>query len=134
MLTPDDVLTSSGKYPDRAKSAECTQETKDNVAKLIVAVNSLLEDLGITEVKVSSGFRTASANAALPNSAKKSNHCLGRAVDLEDKDGALKALVLAKPDLLHKHQLWMESKESTPTWMHLDNANRIDRPLRVFKP
>lgn len=134
MLSVEDILTSSGKYPDREKSAECTQEIKDNAGKLIVAVNSLLEDLGITEIKVSSGFRTATANAALSNSAKHSLHMRGLAVDLEDKDGSLNTLILSQPDLLHKHQVWMESGESTPGWCHLDIGVRTDRPLRVFKP
>lgn len=134
MLTQQDILTSSGKYPDRATSSECSQIVKDNVVKLIVQVNMLLEELKIENPIVSSGFRTAAANAALTNSAKHSLHMEGKAVDIEDKDESLKNLILAHPNLLHKYQLWMEDGHSTPGWMHLDCGNRTDRALRVFKP
>jgi hypothetical protein len=134
MLTVDDIMTSSGKYPDRAKSPECTQEVKDNAVRLIVAINSLLEDMGITEVVVSSGFRTLAANMALTNSAKHSLHMAGMAVDIEDKDGSLKTLIESKPDLLHTYQVWMENPNSCPGWCHLDIGIRADRALRIFIP
>lgn len=129
-----DILTSSGKYPDRANSPECTTEVKDNAVLLINKVNQMLEELGIEKVSVSSGFRTSAANSALANSAKKSNHMLGKAVDIVDHNHELANKILARPDLLKKYSIWAESIESTPTWVHLDDAVRSDRPIRTFKP
>lgn len=134
MITLEDLMTSSGKYTDRMNDPTCTQEIKDNGVMLINKVNQLLEELGITEVTISSGFRTPEANAALSNSAKKSLHMSGRAVDLSDPNHEIANKILTQPELLKKYSLWLESIESTPGWTHLDNGDRTDRPLRMFKP
>lgn len=133
-ISLSDLLTSSGKYLDRPNSPECTTEVKDNAVILINKVNQLLEELAINSVSVSSGFRTSAANSALANSAKKSNHMIGKAVDIVDHNHELANKILARPDLLKKYSLWIEDIASTPTWCHLDDADRIDRPLRMFKP
>ena len=89
MLVLDDWITSSGKYPDRAKSEELTDAIKDNAQLLLDSVNDLLVALGIdlSKVRVSSGFRPSSVNSKIPNTAKKSLHMTGLAIDLEDLDG-----------------------------------------------
>ena len=130
----DDYLTSSGKYPDRMKSDECTKEVKDCAVLLLNKVNQLLKELNISSVSVSSGFRTSAANAAAKGSAKKSLHMLGRAVDIADAKHELYKKIEAKPELLKKYGLWMEHKEDAPTWCHLDDSTtRSDRPVRIFK-
>jgi len=58
----------------------------------------------------------------------------GKAIDLEDKDGSIKALIQANPELLRNFGLFMEDAASTPTWCHIDCVIRADRPSRTFKP
>ena len=135
MLTVENWITSSNKYPERAKSIELTDDVKANAAILIAKVNALLSDLGVSDkLSVSSGFRPSSVNSGIANAAKRSAHMSGKAIDIVDLDGKLKGLVASRPDLLRTHELFMEDSGSTPTWMHLDFITRVDRPTRTFKP
>jgi len=133
-LSVQDLLTSSGKYPDRAQSPELTTELRANAEDLIKRVNNLLAAIWRADVKISSGFRTAAANGALANSAKKSYHMTCKACDISDPKGELKAAILANPQVLQDFGLWLESPEATPGWCHLDCGIRSPRTPRVFKP
>ncbi len=139
MITKEDYLTSSGSYPTRAASPELTPELLANADRLLSAVQALLKDLNIQEVKISSGFRPKFINAGIPSAAKRSLHTQCLAIDIvDDKAQSLCKLILSKPELLKKHGLWMEDPASTKgfntNWTHLDLGTRADRPIRVFKP
>lgn len=132
-ITEEMYYTSSNKYPERAKSPELTQEVRDNAVILLDKVNKLLEELKISKVSVSSGFRTSDANAKIPNAAKKSNHMRGLAIDLLDSDGKLDELFLKNLDKLEKYSLYLECTESTVGWSHLQSV-APKSGNRVFKP
>jgi hypothetical protein len=141
MLTLQDLLTSSGKYPERAKSTELTDEIKANGEKLLESVNSLLKELGITGVKISSGFRPSSVNSKVPNAAKRSLHMICKAVDLEDKNGEIDKAIASRDDLKKKYGLWQEAcgssaqfPDKTVGWAHLDNKDRGSRKENMFNP
>lgn len=146
IISLDDLITSSNSYPERAKSSELTEELKENGASLLEKVNALLNDLGIEDVKVSSGFRPSGVNASIANAAKASLHQRCRAIDiLDDKEQSLAKAIQKDAEenkensLLKKHGLWLEHPDSTKgkftNWCHLDDSNtRKDRPVRVFKP
>lgn len=133
-LTVKDIIDSSGKYPERAKSPELTLDVKTNIEDLVKRVNNLLNAIWKAPVKVSSGFRTSAVNSGIHNAAKKSLHMNGQAVDIFDPDGKLKALVLERPELLADFGLWMEDPAATPGWQHLDTGKRSPRSIRIFKP
>jgi len=139
-LTLDDLITASGKYPERANSEELTEEVKKNGAILISKVNALLHDLGVESASSSSGFRPSEVNSTTANAAKKSLHMICMAIDLEDdKDQTLAFLIASNPQLLKKHGLWLEHPTSTKgkntNWAHLDmSPTRSDRPVRIFHP
>lgn len=119
---------------DTTHKAELTPEIQAQAAKLIPKVNALLADLGLTgPVYVSSGWRPASLNAKVDGAAKASYHTKGMACDLADANGAIKKLILAKPELLKKHGLWMEDPDKTVSWCHLDSGTRSARPIQIFK-
>ena len=135
LITFDDVVTASGKYPARRLDPEFTEQVKSNIKAFLPTLNAFLKELGIQKVTVTSGFRPTAVNAATPGAAKNSTHCLGKAVDIFDPGNSLNDLVLQHPELLKKYGLWVESRESTPNWCHLDcSTSRADRPIRVFKP
>lgn len=139
VLTVDMVLTSSGRYPDRAKHPECTDEVRNNAKELARRINLLLNDLGIDKADATSGFRTSSSNAQVANAAKKSLHMRGLACDLLDsKEQTLAKLIQSRPDLLKKYDLWLENPDFTKgkntNWIHLDIGTRSDRPSRMFNP
>jgi len=133
VLTIVDIITASGRYPERLKSLDLTDDVIRNIHKLLAAVNAILKDLGMSR-KVTSGFRPLAVNEEIPSAAKKSAHTEGLAADIEDVDGQLKGKILSKPYLLSQYGLWMEDSASTPTWCHLDLKDRPERLIRVFKP
>jgi hypothetical protein len=133
MITLNDYLTSSGKYPERAKSPECTAEVILNAKVLLAKINSLLKELGLSDVKVSSGFRPSGANAAAGGS-KKSNHMLGKACDLSDPNGTIDELLDESDVLLKRYGLWQENSEKTIGWAHLDILDRGKRAKNSFLP
>ncbi len=132
MITLQDLITASGKYPERANHKELTQDVKDNAMKLLAKVNPMLKELGITKVSVSSGWRPSSVNANTKGSSKKSLHMSGFAVDLVGHEAY--DAIEKNPAILKKYSLWVEDKQSAPTWTHIDcSETRKDRPIRIFK-
>jgi hypothetical protein len=138
-LTAQDLLTSSNKYPERAKHKECTDEVKKNAQETTDAINGLLDELGIDKREYTSGFRPSDVNASIANAAKKSCHQRGLAGDLlDDMQQTLSHQIMARPDLLKKYKLWLEHPDNTrgknSNWTHLDRStDRSDRAIRVFR-
>lgn len=133
-LTVEDIITSSGKYPERLTSEDLTEAVRENIVDLVGRVNLLLTELQDAP-RVTSGFRPRKVNAGTKGAAPKSLHMSGKAVDLNDPVGSLKFKIIMNPQLLAKYGLWMEHYESTPGWCHLDTGNhRPDRPVRIFRP
>lgn len=133
MIDLYNYATASGKYPDRFKDPEFTLEIMDNAQALLDKVNPFLEELGVKDSNVSSGFRPSSVNAATPGAAKASNHTKGLAIDIEDPDGKLDELCMNNLAILEKYGLYLESPKSTPKWTHLQcvspkSGNRVFNP------
>ena len=126
-----DVLTSHGKHPDREKSDECTTDVRVKAADLAERVSNLVDALGVLP-RISSGFRTQDANRKAGGS-KASAHCLGQAVDIEDKDGKIAALINARPDLLATYDLYMENTNYTKGWLHFQTRPTLSG-RRIFVP
>lgn len=133
LISLDDYITASGKYPARASSPELTEEVLKNAKVLLEKLNAFLNELGVTEVKVSSGFRPSSANAKA-GGAKRSAHMTGEACDLADRDGALDRLIEQNHELLKKYNLWLEAPAKTASWTHLDIRQRSKREKNIFFP
>jgi len=119
MLTLDDYLTSSGKYPWRAKHQEVTEELKKNARDLLDRVNALLKELHVKNPRVSSGFRPSEVNKKTPGASKKSGHMFGTSIDLADADGKIGADFFLNLKLLEKHGLYLESPKYTQGWVHV---------------
>ena len=134
MITYEQYITASGKYPERLTHPELTEELKTNAIQLLSKVNAFLIELGLTNVSVSSGFRPTEVNAATKGSAKASLHCQCRAIDLGDVDGKIDALITSRDDLKKKYMLWQESPMNTKGWAHLDNKDRGVRKENTFIP
>ncbi|MBX3664594.1 MAG: hypothetical protein KF834_02795 [Burkholderiales bacterium] len=117
---------------DRLHRGELTRELRANARETLRRVNRLLRRAGLAR-KVSSGWRPAAVNAAVPGAAKGSKHLSCQAVDLEDRDGRLDAWCMANLDVLEELQLWLEHPEATPGWCHLQtlpprSGNRVFYP------
>lgn len=146
-ITVEDIITSSGRYPERKQSAELTPEVLSNMEETAKRVNALLNEIGWTEkISISSGFRPSAVNAGVAGAAKKSAHMIGKAVDIfqskpENKVGNLIRKLQnneGKKGILGRNKLMMESLEATigknSLWCHLDCIERSERPSMEFKP
>lgn len=132
LITPLDVLTSSGKYPERIESPECVTGVRIHAADLAERVSKLLGCLGITTASVSSGFRTQAANLDA-NGAKLSAHLTGEAVDLEDIGNTLCATINRDPSVLDTFDLFMENSFYTKGWCHIQ-IRPTKSGRRIFTP
>jgi hypothetical protein len=115
----------------RIKPEELSSDKAKNLATLLMRVNALLQHYK-GPIKVNSGYRSPSINAAIGGAAK-SWHQECAAIDLSDADGQLWAYCLANLELCAELGLWLEDKRWTPTWVHL----QIYPPKsgkRVFAP
>lgn len=108
-----------------------TSDLLSNAQDTINKVNRLLQLFGSTR-KVTSGYRPAAINAAV-GGAKKSNHMLCKACDLEDKDGKLDAWCYDNQPKLAEIGLWLEHPSATPGWCHLQTVPPKSG-VRVFRP
>jgi hypothetical protein len=133
MITRNDVITASGKFPARANSPELIPAIISNIDDLIVHVNALLKELGFESRKVSSGFRPSDVNGKISNAAKKSAHMTGMAVDIEDADGKLAQGIMYDTRILGRNFLYMESPQHTKGWVHLSTRAPLSGN-RVFIP
>lgn len=144
VISYEDYVTAKGRYPDRLNIPELTSEVKTNITELLNKVNDLLNELNITNVDVSSGFRPSEVNAKVLNAAKKSLHTTGQAIDIIDtKDQKLSKKLQEDAEknkensLITKYGLWLEHPQHTigknTNWCHLDTSkSRKNRPVRVF--
>lgn len=129
MATLKKYVTVTEYLMGRAKLEDLADDVCFNLNKLIPTVNALLEDFGEYR-KVNSGYRRAIDNKAAGGS-PKSAHLTGEAIDLEDKDGKLKAF--CTEEVLNKYDLYMEHPSATPSWCHLQS--RVTRSgARIFLP
>lgn len=138
-MTIEDVITASGRYPERMQSTELTPEVLNNIENFLKHVIPFLKEFGVLKVNITSGFRPSKVNQNI-GGAKRSLHQIGLAIDIADANGQLKEVIrqnaekYGKDDLLHKYNLWMENEAHTPTWCHIDMGKRRERKIRIFIP
>lgn len=99
--------------------SQLTAEIKANAEITIERANALLVRAGLESRDATSGWRPAAVNAATAGAAKKSNHLMGRAVDIADPDKKLQQWCLVNLKVLEELGLWMEHPRDTPTWTHV---------------
>lgn len=123
------LITVSEYLMGRATIEQLEFEQASNMHGLISVVNSILLDFGEFR-KVNSGFRRPEDNKAA-GGAKKSAHMTCEAVDLEDKDGMLKAFLTE--EVCEKYDVYREVESATPSWCHIQ-TRPTRSGARIFKP
>lgn len=113
---------------------EVTPELLTNLQKTADIINEFLIHVGVREdqVKLTSGWRPLAVNEATANSAKKSNHILGLAVDLKDPFNNLFNAFMKEENLSKAKELglYFENPRHTSTWVHIQivapkSGNRV---------
>lgn len=93
-----------------------------NLNQLIDAINIIQESYG-KQLTITSGLRSDAQQklliAAGKSKATKSLHLSGEAIDVSDADSLFWAFLMKNIDLLEKLGIYLEDKNSTPTWTHL---------------
>lgn len=117
---------------DKLHRSELTRELRAHARETLLRVNRLLRRAGLM-CRVTSGWRPAAVNAAVPGAARGSKHLSCLAIDLEDRNGALDAWCLANLGVLEELGLWLEHPDATPGWCHLQtvpprSGNRVFHP------
>lgn len=97
-------------YPHELSAAICA-----NAGKVVQKANDVLAAFGEYR-RCNSGWRPSQVNAATPGAAPKSNHILGLAIDLEDRNRRLTAFCV---DHAEELDFWMETPNATPSWCHI---------------
>lgn len=114
----------------RVKLEDLSPELLGNANTIVPRANDLLSHFGEYR-QCNSGYRSAADQARINPKATNSAHLTCQAIDIEDKDGKLKAFCLNNLKLLESIGLWMESPDATPTWVHVQirpTKNRIFIP------
>lgn len=102
----------------RAKLEDLSEELIGNANTIVPRANQLLDAFGSSR-GCNSGYRTSSDQDRINPGAPLSKHTICAAIDLEDKDGKLKAFCLANLQVLESIGLWIEDPKATPTWLHI---------------
>lgn len=97
-----------------------TPDLLSNAQDTVEKVNKLLDYFGFAR-EVTSGYRTAGVNT-LVGGAKKSNHMICKACDLEDRDGKLDNWCMDNQDKLESIGLWLEHPSATKGWCHVQTV------------
>lgn len=103
-------------------SAELLDHAKD----LLIKVNSMLQDMGITSVTMTSGYRPPLYNAAI-GGATNSKHTTCQAIDLADNDRKLGNILKFSPMHLMKRGMAVEQLEycvraNGNKWTHIQSV------------
>lgn len=98
------------------------EDIRENALLLLSKVNALLSEVPEPEAQfpeLTSGWRPAYYNRSVPGAAKNSRHITGQAVDVRDDEGAIDTYLFDHPELLVRHDLYMEAPAATKGWSHL---------------
>jgi hypothetical protein len=120
-------------------SSEILAEHVINSEVLINKINQLWvtyeKQNGNRPLIVSSGYRTKAINASIKGSAKRSNHMLGKAVDIQDRQQTLQRWLKTPVGLkaLEDADLYCEDFSYTKTWVHFQTT-RPASGMRFYIP
>ena len=117
--------------------------TEEHIANFKLLAENVFEPIRNNfrcPIHISSGYRSAELNALTPGASKTSDHCLGRALDL-DQQGHSHGITnkevfdYIKDNLNFKQLIWEGGTEQEPDWVHVsyDESNLKKEVLRAVK-
>jgi hypothetical protein len=115
-----------------------SEELKRNAELTVMKANALLErafkeGLPSYNPLTTSTWRPAKYNHLIQGSSKFSKHTSCQAVDLYDPDGLMGMWLKRCPEILHDLDIWIESPDKTPRWLHLQTTGPLSGK-RIFQP
>ena len=109
-----------------------TPEQDKNLKALHSAINKVRSAYGKPMI-VTSGVRSFEDQMRINPKAPKSNHLIGLACDISDRDGKLWDWCMTNMRVLEEAGLYLEAKSATPTWVHFQ-ACPPKSGKRIFNP
>lgn len=117
-----------------------TPEHIENFKKLAENVFEPIRNHFRCPIHISSGYRSKELNACTPGASATSDHCHGRAVDL-DQQGHSQGITnkqvfdYIKENLKYKQLIWEGGTAEEPDWVHVsyDENNLKNETLRAVK-
>ena len=120
-----DYLGNYQNHPD------ATNDRRDNASNLLKSINALIAEAVLNGVVLAKnpmtqtyisgnqngGFRPQDCQVGAP----KSSHKEGTGADIADRSRALGKWCLKNPEILKKHNIYIEHPEATPNWVHMTN-------------
>jgi len=101
-----------------------TEKHLENLKQLAVNIFEPIRVHFGKPIYISSGYRSKELNAAVPNSSRTSQHCIGEALDL-DQDGFNSIITnvmifnYIKDNLLFDQLIWEYGTNNNPDWVHV---------------
>lgn len=108
---------------DVTYASDFTKGLKDSALVLLARTNHLLFKLGIKSAKVNSGWRPKTLNDSVLGASKTSKHITCEAIDISDIGHEIYDKCQQNIEFLEARGLWLEHKQCTPTWLHLQTIS-----------
>lgn len=125
---------------DKTHGSELTAEIHRSAEMTVAKANMLLTQFRMAthddeQRHVTSGWRPAAVNAAIPNAAPRSKHLTAHAIDIADPEGDLDDWCMSESGIaaLIRIGLWLEHPSSTKGWCHVQTLPPKSG-RRVFYP
>lgn len=135
MTKPTLPLTLEQYLMGRDKLAPPNSDQLEHAKVLIARINLLLTvhapELAAHYTGITSGYRPPVVNNTVARPLANSTHVTCEGVDLADPFHFISVYLAARPDILEKAGLYMETPAFTKTWAHLQTRpthNRVYQP------
>ena len=114
---------------------EPNPEQAANIARLVKDILQPARDMLNMPITVSSGFRSAELNKALPDASATSQHCKGEAADLDCADNAALFKII-NDNFVFDQLIWEFGDGNQPDWVHVSlkeygNRNEVRKTVKV---
>lgn len=109
-----------------------TDEIKKNLEDLLYKLNQIRIVFNKPMI-ITSGLRSLEDQKRINPKALKSRHISGQAADIADPTGEVWTFLMQHMELLEANDLYLEDKNSTPTWVHIQTVPPASK-RRIFKP
>lgn len=107
-----------------------------NMVKLANVIFQPIRDHFNCPIHISSGYRSAALNAAIPGSSKKSQHSSGEAMDIDMDNTKItnkQVFDYIKDNLDFDQLIWEFGTKDNPAWVHVSRKANGEQRKQILK-
>jgi DNA-binding CsgD family transcriptional regulator len=108
----------------------------ENMVKLATAIFQPIRDYFNSPIRISSGYRSAALNAAIPGTSKKSQHSSGEAMDIDMDNTKItnkQVFDYIKDNLDFDQLIWEFGTKDNPAWVHVSYKANGKQRKQILK-